>query len=166
MMARLNRPRVIPWRDSAPAPAGPGRTSRKIGVTRMKAIIGAIHRSGVTRLGVHVGMTAYRESILSSGTSVDEAVLRGWTRGIEVAREMGAAEVGIVVNRPVLEGHLCLGWQVRSLGLLKAWREFACSTEDLPLTFVYGRKRVASVSPRSAVADGPLDCSSERGCGT
>src|SRR5688572_29223764 len=110
-MARLKRPRAIPWRDSTPVPAGPDRMSQKIGLTRMKAIIGAIHRGGVTRLGVRIGTTVQKEWIPSAGVAADEAVLRGWIRGLQLARDLGATEVGIVVNRPILEGHLRLGWK-------------------------------------------------------
>lgn len=103
----------------------------------MKAIIGAIHRRSVTRIGVRIGTMAHQESIPCSGSSADEAVVRGWIRGLQIVREQGASEAVIVVNRRVLEGHLHLGWEVRSLSLLEAWRQFAQSTKDISLTFTY-----------------------------
>lgn len=103
----------------------------------MKAVVVAIHRRGKVRVGVKVGDVVRKESIPFAGRSGDEAVLLGWIRGVEIAREMGADDLIIAVNRQVLEGHLRLGWQVRSLDLLKAWRRLATATDKVVVDFAY-----------------------------
>jgi len=113
---------------------------------QMEAVVVAIHRRGRVRVGVKVGDTIRKESIPFVGRSGDEAVLLGWVRGVEIAREMGAQHVTFIVNRKVLEGHLRLGWQVRSLDLLRVWREFSQITEGLQTAFKYRtRERNAAI---------------------
>jgi hypothetical protein len=138
--------------------------SQKIGEMRMKAVVGVIHRRGRTCVGVRVGTTVYKEWIPFEGVAADEAVLRGWIRGMESARQSGAASVTIVVNRALLGGQLRLGWKVRSLSLLKAWREFSHAAADLPVNFRYPGEIHSFRSPSSSVVGGPRSKTSEDTC--
>lgn len=104
---------------------------------RKNAVVVAIHRRGRVRVGVKVGDVIRKESIAFAGHSGDQAVLLGWIRGVEIADEAGAKHLTFVVNRRVLEGQLRLGWQVRSLDLLRSWKEFSQETDGFQRTFKY-----------------------------
>lgn len=105
----------------------------------MYAVVAAIHRPRrqETEVGVKIRDLVLKEHLQFSGHSGDEAVLLGWIRGVQVAQEMGADEVIVAVNRQVLEGHLRLGWKVRSLAMLAAWKTFAMEVQGLKHSFTY-----------------------------
>lgn len=111
----------------------------------MRVTIAAIQRRSRTVVGIRLGDRLERFNLDAADTwCPDEAIVRGWTKAVEKAREWGATAFTIVVNRPLLAGYLRSGWRIRSLAMLSAMRAFASATAGVELEFRYVGHRIAA----------------------